>query len=89
MNAQHAARRLLRKFVHSAPEASQVKAPLMKSHDKEVDLLLAQKLDDCVDFATFYDVTLDLDAVGMGGASGLLLQNLVKPLPIIRQHSRK
>ena len=61
----------------------------MKSHDKEVYLLPVQKLDDCVDFATFYDVTLDLDTVRMGGAASLLLQNLVEPLPIIRQHSRK
>jgi hypothetical protein len=61
----------------------------MKSHDKEVYLLPAQKLDDCVDFATFYYVTLYLDTAGMGGAAGLLLQQLVEFLPIVSEHSRK
>jgi hypothetical protein len=73
VNSQNAAWRLLREFVNSAPEACQVKVPLMKSHDKEVYLLPAQKVDDCFDFAALYDVTLDLDTVGLGGGAGLLL----------------
>jgi len=57
----------------------------MKSHDKEVDLLPTQKVHDCFDFATFYDVTLDLDTVGMGGAAGLLLQNLSRSFASTRE----
>ncbi len=47
----------------------------------------AQKADDGFDLATVYDVTLDLYAVRLSEGADLLLQRLVRLLPIICQAS--
>ncbi len=83
MDAEHAARNILRNCVHRAPQAGHAIMAAMQSDDEQIDLVLACEADDGIHRFSIHQMSDKFDTLAQCSRSRGGLQLLIEFLPIV------